>query len=78
MNVLATVRLEHDWSIAASILQLIAEVNRDTKKRQDPFRVDEFNPTVKRQKPSEGEWEGDLPITVLKDLWLEGGSAYGR
>jgi hypothetical protein len=43
---------EHDWSLASHVMALLAEINRDRKKRRRPFRAEEFNPMVSvRPKP---------------------------
>ena len=53
------------WAQAGQIAYLIAETNRDRKKRPQPFKVEDFNPMagiVKRRKPKPPK----VPITVLK------------
>lgn len=34
------------WEYTSSILCMLAEINRDHKKRRKPFRPEEFNPTI--------------------------------
>lgn len=50
---------EHDWSLASHVMALLAEINRDSKKRRRPFRAEEFNPMFSaRAKP--------IPCSVSK------------
>ncbi|XZE17478.1 hypothetical protein SH449x_002730 [Pirellulaceae bacterium SH449] len=43
---------EHDWGLASHVMALLAEINRDRKKRRRPFRAEDFNPTLAvRAKP---------------------------
>lgn len=42
--IMAEGRQRSQWNQTASILAMIANVNRDTSKRSTPFRPDEFNP----------------------------------
>src|SRR5262245_35831254 len=49
----AEARSRHHWDIAASILALIANVNRDPKRRHTPFSPAEFNPHVARHRPDD-------------------------
>jgi hypothetical protein len=49
MVVMAEAKRQHDWNVASTIMALMAEMNRDRKKRRKPFKPDDFNPyTVKR------------------------------
>ena len=49
---MAEAKRQHDWNIASSVMALMAEINRDRKRRRKPFKPDDFNPyTVKRQLP---------------------------
>ncbi len=41
---MADARREHDWSIASSLMAMLAEIHRDRKRRARPFRAEEFNP----------------------------------
>ena len=59
-------RREHDWDIASSVMCLLAEINRDRKRRSRPFKPAEFNPTTRSAaKP--------IPTTVKQlAAWLPG------
>jgi hypothetical protein len=48
---MAEAKRQHDWNVASTIMALMAEMNRDRKRRRKPFRPDDFNPYVTR-KPS--------------------------
>ena len=39
-------RERFDWGLMSSLLAMTAEVNRDRKKRPQPFTPDDFNPTT--------------------------------
>ncbi len=41
---MAESRRQHDWNVASTIMALMAEMNRDRKRRRKPFRPDDFNP----------------------------------
>lgn len=43
-------REEREWSRTAVLLALVANVNRDTKKRPKPYTPDEFNPYSKKNR----------------------------
>ena len=47
---MAEARRQHDWNVASTIMALMAEMNRDRKRRRKPFRPDDFNPYAD-QKP---------------------------
>ena len=51
-------RCEQAWAHTSSILAMIAEVNRDRKKRSRPFRPADFNPYAAESKAASG-----IPIT---------------
>lgn len=51
-------RQEGEWERAASVMALIANVNRDPKKKASPFRAADFNPF------REGGGRGGIPITA--------------
>jgi hypothetical protein len=40
-----------EWTRWSNLLALIAETNRDTKKRRTPYSADEFNPHVTARRP---------------------------
>lgn len=56
-------RAEHDWAQTAHIKCMLAELNRDKKKRRKPFRPDEFNPLKTRATATKPL---PAPITALK------------
>ncbi len=41
---MAEAKRQHDWNVASAIMALMAEMNRDRKKRRKPFKPDDFNP----------------------------------
>ena len=41
---MAEARRQHDWNVASTIMALMAEMNRDRKRRRKPFKPDDFNP----------------------------------
>ena len=47
---MAEAKRQHDWNVASTIMALMAEMNRDRKRRRKPFRPDDFNPYA-NQKP---------------------------
>lgn len=38
------------WSVASSVMALIANCNRDPKRKRKPFTAEEFNPTIRKKK----------------------------
>ncbi len=42
---MAEAKRQHDWNVASTIMALMAEMNRDRKRRRKPFKPDDFNPT---------------------------------
>lgn len=42
-------RQEDEWWRTASVVAMLAEVNRDTKKRSKPYRASEFVPPMFRR-----------------------------
>ena len=44
-------RSEHQWDQTALLACLIANANRNPKKRRRPFAVEEFNPHTRRNAP---------------------------
>lgn len=59
-------RMDHDWGIASSQMALLAELNRDRKRRTSAFKPDDFNPRAKRSRG--GDIECD--ITILRDIFV--------
>lgn len=49
---MAEARREHDWAIASSHMALLAEVNRDRKRRRKPYRPADFNPLITAKQPA--------------------------
>jgi hypothetical protein len=47
---MAEAKRQHDWNVASAIMALMAEMNRDRRRRRKPFRPDDFNPYAE-QKP---------------------------
>ncbi len=60
-------RQQSEWGHTSSILALLANCHRDSKKRPAPFAPEEFNPCKRanREKPV-----ANVPIGVLKDIFL--------
>lgn len=56
-------RQRHDWSIASSLMALIANTQRD-RKRTRPFRPSDFDPFGKPQQPIRAD------VSVLKDVFI--------
>ena len=50
-------RLRSQWQQTAEILTVLYNVNRDTKRRREPFTADDFNP-----------YAAHAPVPKLKDL----------
>jgi hypothetical protein len=46
---MAEAKRQHDWNVASTIMALMAEMNRDRKKRRKPFRPDDFNPYAEKR-----------------------------
>lgn len=47
---MARARDASEWARTAAAMALLANVNRDSKRRRKPFEPDDFNPCVERQK----------------------------
>lgn len=62
-------RVKQQWSHTSVILALIANVNRDPKRRSEPFSPDEFNPFVvkRREEPI-----ARVGVDMLKRLFIDG------
>ncbi|GJQ30435.1 MAG: hypothetical protein HBSAPP03_23190 [Phycisphaerae bacterium] len=58
-------RQRHDWSIAASLMAVIANTNRDPK-RSRRLNPSDFDPFSKRQRPIK------VGVSVLKDVFIDG------
>ena len=46
---MAETKRQHDWNVASTIMALMAEMNRDRKKRRKPFKPDDFNPYAEQK-----------------------------
>jgi hypothetical protein len=46
---MAEAKRQHDWNVASTIMALMAEMNRDRKRRRKPFKPDDFNPYAERK-----------------------------
>lgn len=57
---MAEVRTGHDWDQTASILALLAETNRDPKKRYRPFTPADFHPLHRRKRKRRDLSEADM------------------
>lgn len=56
-------RQRHDWSIAASVMALVANTQRNPK-RTRPFKPSDFDPFAKRQTFIRAD------VSVLKDVFI--------
>lgn len=59
-------KCETDWNHTASLMALIANINRDPRKRTAPFSISDFHPMLQRvaAKPTPSD------ITSLKNVFL--------
>ncbi|MCC6425714.1 MAG: hypothetical protein IT435_02715 [Phycisphaerales bacterium] len=55
----------HDWSIAASVMSVMANLQRDPK-RSRRLNPSDFDPFMKRQRPVK------VDVSVLKDVFIDG------
>lgn len=55
---MANEKRSHDWGQTSAQLALLANINRDPKKRSRPFHPDDFNPYAERRLK-----RGGIPIT---------------
>jgi len=46
---MAEAKRQHDWNVASTIMALMAEMNRDRKRRRKPFKPDDFNPYAQQR-----------------------------
>ena len=46
---MAEAKRQHDWNVASTIMALMAEMNRDRKRRRKPFKPDDFNPYAEQR-----------------------------
>lgn len=57
-------RQRHEWSMAASVMALVANAQRDPK-RTRPFRASDFDPFARPAKPIRAD------VSVLKDVFID-------
>jgi len=57
----------HDWSIASSIMAVIANTNRDPK-RSRPIKPSDFDPFAKQSRSSAPL---KVDVSVLKDVFID-------
>lgn len=58
---------EASWAHTASIMALIANVNRDPKRRSTPFTANDFNPYAKRVEPQRIK----VKFSALKSIFVD-------
>ena len=59
------------WNHTASIMAIIANANRDSKKQKRPFSADDFNPyAIKKRKKEEDS--GKAGFAMLKEVFCGG------
>jgi hypothetical protein len=58
-------RQRHDWSIASSLMAVIANTNRDPKRSRRP-KPSDFDPFSQRSRPVK------VGVSVLKDVFIDG------
>ncbi len=62
---MAEARVQSQWARTSSLMALIANCNRDPKKRKKPFVPADFDPFRKPVKPPK------VSIRVLKDVFID-------
>ena len=70
---MAEARERAEWKRTSYILCQTAEINRNTKRRKEPFRPAEFHPYEHDEEPSHG-----MPITAENIAVLKGFVPGGR
>lgn len=66
--IMAESRQRHDWSQTSAVLWMLAEQNRDRKKKPSPYKPSDFDPTYRKPRHDE------LPkadIRMLKELFVK-------
>ena len=63
---MAEARQRHDWSIASSVMALLASVHRDPKKRR-AFKPSDFDPFTRK---SDSGQPIPADVRVLKDVFI--------
>jgi len=66
---MAEARQRHDWSIASSVMALLASVHRDPKKRR-AFKPSDFDPFARKADAGEGGQPIPADVRVLKDVFI--------
>ena len=59
-------RQRHDWSLASSIMAVIANTNRDPK-RSRPIKPSDFDPFAKQSRAAPVK----VDVSVLKDVFID-------
>jgi len=59
-------RSQAAWSHTSSLIWIIAEVNRDSKRRSRPYQPADFNPHIQRKKRQRTMTVEDLTHDILK------------
>ncbi len=57
-------RQRHDWSIAATVMSVMANIHRDPK-RSRPMKPSDFDPFAKQSRPVK------VDVSVLKDVFID-------
>lgn len=55
----------HDWSIAATVMSVMANIHRDPK-RSRHLKPSDFDPFAKQSRPVK------VDVSVLKDVFIDG------
>ena len=63
-------RIRQEWNHTSTVLAMIANVNRDRKKRSRPFEPREFHP-MERAKQETGLAVRSGDISVLKQVFVK-------
>lgn len=64
-------RAENDWMHTADVLAMLAEINRNRKKRSAPFRAIEFNrfEIAKRRAANADKPRATVGVEFLKEVF---------
>ncbi len=57
-------RQRHDWSIAATVMSVLANIHRDPK-RSRQMKPSDFDPFAKQSRPVK------VDVSVLKDVFID-------
>jgi hypothetical protein len=69
---MAEMRRADEWSRAAPVMLILANAFRDPKQRRRPYELSDFDPFAKRVERAK------VPITVLRDVFIEGKRPGGK